>query len=221
MGEKFLNDAIAAAVQRAFKALHLPVEMIFFGGEADADTRRLLEEVAGLSDLIGLSVFDFEQSSDQAARYHVQRAPCLVVAAKDGELLTDYGIRFSGTPSGHEFTTLINDLVMVSNRHSGLSQETCEFLKGLEKPVLLQVFLTPTCPACPRAVVLAHQFALESPLVQAEAVEVLEFPELAKQHKVMGVPHTAINGGVGLPIIGAVPEGHLVNEIRKVLEGQA
>lgn len=221
MGEKFLSDSIATAVQRAFKALHLPVEMLFFGGEADADTRRLLEEVAGLSELIGLSSFDFEQNPELATQFHVAHTPCLVMAARDGDTLTDYGIRFVGTPSGHEFTTLINDLVMVSNRHSGLGEETRAFLKTLENPVLLQVFLTPTCPACPRAVVLAHQFALESPLVQAEAVEVLEFPELAEQHKVMGVPHTAINGSGGLPIIGAVPEGHLVNEIRKALEAQA
>ena len=64
--------------------------------------------------------------------------------ARDGDVRTDYGVRFAGIPSGHEFSTLIHDLILVSGRDSGLSPETRAFLKGLEKPVHLQVFVTPT-----------------------------------------------------------------------------
>jgi hypothetical protein len=66
-------------------------------------------------------------------------------------------------------------------------------------------------------VVLAHQMALESPLVTAEMVEAIEFPELSDQHRVSGVPHTAINAGAG-SVVGAVPEDYLVEEIRRALE---
>jgi hypothetical protein len=64
--------------------------------------------------------------------------------------------------------------------------------------------------------VLAHQMALESPFVQAEAVEAMEFPELADRYGVSGVPQTTINFGAGT-VIGAVPEGHLLDEIRNAL----
>jgi hypothetical protein len=59
--------------------------------------------------------------------------------------------------------------------------------------------------------------ALESPLVQAEMVEALEFPELADMYGVSGVPHTTINAGAG-SLIGAAPEEYLVNEIKKALQ---
>jgi alkyl hydroperoxide reductase subunit AhpF len=53
-------------------------------------------------------------------------------------------VLYSGIPAGHEFGSLIHDLVLVSGRDSGLSQKARNFLAGLRKPVHLQVFVTPT-----------------------------------------------------------------------------
>jgi thiol-disulfide isomerase/thioredoxin len=108
-------------------------------------------------------------------------------------------------------------VVLVSQRDSNLSLETRKFLKELTQLVHLQVFVTPTCPHCPRAVILAYQFAMESPLVEAEMVEAMEFPELSERFEVAGVPQTTINMGAGT-LVGAAPEQNLVVEIRKVLE---
>lgn len=63
---------------------------------------------------------------------------------------------------------------------------------------------------------LAHQMAMESPMVEAEMVEAMEFPELSTQHGVSGVPQTTINNGAGT-VIGAVPEPHLLDEIKQAL----
>jgi Thioredoxin domain len=65
-------------------------------------------------------------------------------------------------------------------------------------------------------VVLAHQLALESPMIEAEMVEAMEFPDLSDEFGVSGVPHTAINGHGG-SVIGAVPEEHLIAEIQRAL----
>jgi predicted DsbA family dithiol-disulfide isomerase len=65
-------------------------------------------------------------------------------------------------------------------------------------------------------VVLAHQAAMESPWVEAEMVEAMEFFELSDRYGVSGVPHTVINNGAG-NIIGAVPEEKLVAELKRVL----
>jgi hypothetical protein len=65
--------------------------------------------------------------------------------------------------------------------------------------------------------VLAHQMAMESPWVEAEMVEAVEFPELSSQHKVSGVPQTTINHGKGT-VVGAVPEEYLIREISRALE---
>jgi hypothetical protein len=65
-------------------------------------------------------------------------------------------------------------------------------------------------------VVLAHQFAMESPMVEAEMVEATEFPELANRFEVSGVPQTTINQGA-VNVVGAAPEAQLLEQIKKAL----
>ena len=64
---------------------------------------------------------------------------------------------------------------------------------------------------------LAHMMAMENPqMVRAEAVEAMEFPELADQYGVHGVPHTTINDGRE-HVVGAVPEANLLAAIQRVV----
>ncbi len=59
--------------------------------------------------------------------------------------------------------------------------------------------------------------AMENPLVEAEMVEAMEFPDLADRHNVSGVPQTTINDGA-THVVGAVPEDDLLAAIRQVVE---
>ncbi len=64
---------------------------------------------------------------------------------------------------------------------------------------------------------LAHQMAMENPaMIRAEGVEATEFPDLANQFNVRGVPQTVINAGSGT-VVGAVPEQNLIAEIKRAM----
>lgn len=220
--EKVLNDQITKQITEAFTEVKEPVQVLYFGSKDNCEycneTKQLLEEVTALNDKLELSVYDMQEHQDVASKYNVTNVPGIVIAAKDGAKVTNLGIQFSGIPSGHEFSTLINDIVIVSKRESGLSEKTREFLKNLDKPLHLQVFVTPTCPYCPRAVLLAHQMAMENPqMIRAEGVEATEFPELADRFNVQGVPQTVINSGAG-SVVGAVPEQNLLTDIMRALQ---
>jgi glutaredoxin-like protein len=221
MTTKLLENEITRQVQEAFKQLKEPAQVLFFGKKEDCqycqDTLQLIEEVVALSDKLGLEVHDIDDELALAQQYRIDKTPGFMIAGKDGEQILDFGIRFAGIPSGHEFSSLIHDLILVSGRDSGLSSKARQVLQKLDRPVLLQVFVTPTCPYCPQAVVLAHQMALESPMVEAEMVEAMEFPELSNQFGVSGVPQTTINSGAGT-VIGAVPEDSLLVEIQEALK---
>ncbi len=219
--EQLLSEQVISQIRQSFEEMKEPVQILFFGSQDNceycADTRQLLEEVAAIDEKVSLNIYDLKDNADMAVKFNVDRVPAIVIAAKDGDQVTNLGIQYSGIPSGHEFGTLINDIVLVSGRDSGLSLEVREFLKHLSQPLHLQVFVTPTCPHCPRAVLLAHQMAMENPtMIRAEGVEATEFPELANQFNVRGVPQTVINAGMGT-VVGAMPEKNLLAEIMRAV----
>ncbi|GAB4431967.1 MAG: hypothetical protein Kow002_20090 [Anaerolineales bacterium] len=145
---KLLNEQVIQQIQEVFLNLQEPVAMLFFGSQQNCqycdETRQLAEEVAALSDKITLRVYDLEADAEVAQSHGVDSAPHIIMAAKDGDEIRDLGVHFRGIPSGHEFTSFIQAILIVSSRDSGLSEQTRAFLKALEKPVHLQVFVTPT-----------------------------------------------------------------------------
>jgi glutaredoxin-like protein len=170
-----------------------------------AATVSLLQEVAGLSDRVWVEVLERAAAPERAATYGVDKTPAIVVlAGADGEL-RNTRMRFFGVPTGYEVVSLIEAIVAGSKGEVRLAPATRAFLDRLDRPLHLQVFVTPTCRHCPRAVALAHRLALASPHMRADMVEVLEFPELAERYHVHGVPRTVINDRVAVE--GAVPEG--------------
>jgi glutaredoxin-like protein len=210
-------------VKNVFQALAGPVKLVMFtqgeGGAIECslckETRELVEEVAGLSDKIELQVYDLVKDATIAAEYNIEKIPALAIVA-GGNQPKDYGIRFYGIPSGYEFTSLIQDVLLVSQGKTNLSPNTLQQLDKLENPVHIQVFVTPTCPYCSSAVILAHKLALASDKITADMIESTEFPHLANRYQVYGVPRTVINDVVHIE--GTVPEAALVSELMKVLD---
>jgi len=179
------------------------VRLVMFTQEIECqycrETRQLVEEIAALSDKIQAEVYNLVTDEQKAGEYAVDKIPAIAVVGGK-----DYGVRYFGIPSGYEFTSLIEDIIMVSRGDSGLSEATRQALAGLEKPVHILVFVTPTCPYCPRAVRLAHQMAFESDLIRADMIEAIEFPHLSNKYHVHGVPRSVFNETVHLE--GGVPE---------------
>ncbi|MDW8325397.1 MAG: thioredoxin family protein [Anaerolineales bacterium] len=220
-----LNAEVQQQVREILVGMKAPVKLLMFtqGGsgtlECDfcAETRQLVEEIAALSDKISLEVRDFVADAELAEAYRIDKIPALAVLG-GGPEPKDYGIRFYGIPSGYEFGTLIEDILMVSRGEPGLQAKTLDELQRLTEPVHIQVFVTPTCPYCPRAVLLAHKLALASDLITADMVEATEFPHLANRYHVYGVPRTVINEVIHIE--GALPESALVPRLMTVLDKQ-
>jgi glutaredoxin-like protein len=145
---QLLNADVVKQIEEAFAPMKEAVQLLYFGKKDGCDycddTQQLLEELAPISDKVSLEIYDLEADADVAEKFNVDKAPGIVIAAKDGDTVSDFGIRYAGIPSGHEFTSLIQDILLVSGRDSGLSQPMRDFLKDLDEPVLMQVFVTPT-----------------------------------------------------------------------------
>jgi len=219
-----LSPDDAKAVQQQFKEkITRPVKMIVVTSQQDCmycnEVKMLAEELAELSPLISVEAYDLQRDKDIVARYKLDKAPAIVVVANGrGEAPdTDYGIRFYGIPSGYEFMSMLDALNTVGSDGADLPvmPETREFLENLDTDVHMQVFITPTCPYCPRSVILAHHFAFISPRVTADMIEAMEFQELSNKYSVYGVPRTVINENTHQE--GAVPEPVMLQKLKEAL----
>lgn len=146
--ETLLNEQVIGQIREAFAELSNPVQILFFGEKENCDycdeTLQLLTEISEIDPRVNLSIYDLKEDRDLAAQYRVDKAPAIVIASMDGEQVVDLGVQFAGIPSGYEFSTLINDILLASKQETTLSEATREYLKKLEQPLLLQVFVTPT-----------------------------------------------------------------------------
>ncbi len=214
-----LKEEDRNALREEFSKLTQPVKLVMFSQAMECqycrETRELVEEISDISDLISAEIFDFVNDAEIAEAYNIDKIPAIAIV-QDGDEPKDYGIRYFGIPSGYEFSSLITDIAIVSSGDSGLSAETKKWIAGLENPVHLQVFVTPTCPYCPPAVILAHRMAMESDMIHADMVEAIEFPGLSNKYQVQGVPRTVINENFHME--GSAPEPMLLMKIQEAVQ---
>lgn len=205
-----LSEQDRAVVSGHLAAIDTPVTILFFTQTIAApDTalvaRQVLDEVVSLNDQISLEEVNFVLDRDRAAQFGIEGIPA-VALLRGGE---DTRIRFLGAPAGYEFMSLIEALIMAGTGESGLTPESKALIAAnVTKSTEILVFVTPSCPHCPRAVTLAHRMAVESPFIRATCVEATEFLDLAQRYRVTGVPKTVVDGSVEM--LGALPEGIFV-----------
>jgi glutaredoxin-like protein len=209
-----LDEKITQNVREMLSDLQGEVTLTVFTDDHHCDYCKeivqLVNEVAATSENVTVEQFEFHRDAERAQALNIQRAPAIAIVGKQ-----DYGLRFYGIPSGYEFSTLLHAIQKAASGKSELDNATKSYLASLDKPVNYQVFVTPTCPYCPRSAVLAMEMAVESPMVFANVVESAEFPDLANQYSVMGVPLTVINDTERVE--GAAPANMIVDAIRKAV----
>jgi len=212
-----LKDSDKEQLVKSFKNMKNDVTIILFTQEFECQfckaTRELMEELSELSVKINLEIHDFVKEADLAKRYSIDKIPGFALIGEK-----DYGIRFFGVPAGYEFTTLIEDILDISNLSTNLGPEILDELAKVDKPVHMQAMVSPTCPYCPRAVRIVHRFAIASDFIRGDMVEISEFPQLLQKYGIQGVPHTIINEEFS--VVGALPEMDFVKEIMRAIGKQ-
>jgi glutaredoxin-like protein len=212
-----ISDDVAVQVKQRLAELVSPVRLAVFSqtlsDPGSEEVKRLVEELAALGSRIQAVSHNYVLDKEQVEALAIARTPGIAIMGAE----KDYGIRFYGMLAGHEFRLLLDAMQDVSSGDSGLLPETRAALAAIERPVHIQVFSTPTCPYCPQAVRLAYRFAMESPHITADGVEVTGYPELAQRYRVSSVPKTVV--GETAMFVGAGPESMLLEHVQKAAAG--
>ena len=208
-----LSEQDRQTVRGHLAVIEEPVRLLFFTQTIGAPetvhvARQVLDEIVSLSDLVTLEEVNFVLERDRAREYGIEQIPATVLLKGD----QDTRIRFLGAPAGYEFMSLIEAVILAGTNDSGLTPDSRALVaEHVTSPLEIQVFVTPTCPHCPRAVTLAHRLAIESPFIRASCVEATEFMELSRKFRVTGVPKTVVNESI--EILGALPEDQFVRTV--------
>lgn len=208
-----LSERDRQTVRGHLAVIEDPVRLLFFtqtfgAPETAQVARQVLDEIVSLSDLVTLEEVNFILEQDRAREYGIEQIPATVLLKGD----QDTRIRFLGAPAGYEFMSLIEAVILAGTNDSGLTPDSRALVaEHVTAPLDIRVFVTPTCPHCPRAVTLAHRLAIESPFIRASCVEATEFMEMSRRFRVTGVPKTVVNESI--EILGALPEEQFVRSV--------
>lgn len=211
MTDQIIDEETKEELKRRFSTMDKEVRLLYFEDNShyNEQIKQLYKEISECSTKIKLEIFDLK--NDRAKELNVTFGPVLVIKGENvkGDL------RFYGIPAGYEFSTLVEIITNVSNIEK-ISKRMFEFAKSLNKPLKIEVFVTPTCPYCPTSAIFALRLAALSENVKGYVYEASEFMDLAARYNVRGVPKTVINDGMG-GYEGGLPEDVAIFNIKKQL----
>ena len=225
-----LNDEVRTQVEQVLAPLENEVELLVYTGSKlvvpgrdepgeQKATLELLREVAATNEKI--TVTEKPLAGDAAAAAAgITLAPTIVFRRKGDDSLN---VRFVGLPSGYEFSTLLEAIMMAGNGVPP-GDQALQDVGEIDADLRLRTFVTPTCPHCPRAVITAFRFAMSNPRITAEGIEANEFPTLSAGYRISGVPDTIVEGAPGsgvksTRVLGAQPQDAFIDALRQAVAG--
>ena len=141
-----LSEQDRQTVAKHLAVIEHPVKLLFFTQTIGAPetvlvAKQVLDELVSLSDRLTLEEVNLVLEKDRAATYGVEDVPAVAVL-RDKE---DTGIRFWGAPSGYEFMSLIEAVILAGTDDSGLTDESKALIASqVTAPMDILVFATPT-----------------------------------------------------------------------------
>ena len=130
-------------LERRLSELEHPVRLVFFtqtfGCETCLLARQVVDQIAALSEGIAVEEHNLLLDKEKVAEYAIERAPAIAVVGE-----TDLGIRYYGVSAGHELASIVDAVLLAGTGELGLSDKSLAAIAGLDRPVDIKVFVTPT-----------------------------------------------------------------------------
>jgi thioredoxin 1 len=171
-------------------------------------TKNFLKELSEISSKIQVDSTGIYE--EEAKKLGFTISPTVIIGDGNGW----YPVQYFGAPAGYEAGSFIEAISMISRRDSALGDSSKEKLSNIDRDMLIETYITPACPHCPKAVVLSNQIAIESGgKIVSRCVEAQEVMDRARMFNVSSVPQQVINEEKGSITIGVQQEKIFVNQV--------
>lgn len=177
-----LDNNLKAQLKAYLERLIHPVELVatLDNSNHSADIQSLLKEIETLSDKISYR----EDNSINT------RKPSFLIANPGNK----HGVRFAGSPLGHEFTSLVLALLQTGGYPSKEAQELLEQIRQLDGEFHFETYYSLSCHNCPDVVQALNLMAILNPKITHTAIDGGMFQNEIQERNVMGVPAVFLNG---------------------------
>lgn len=182
---RFLNQEIRRTLEDLFPKFQNKVIITarLDNSSLSGEIRGFLRELEGLSDKVQWKEIKVETSEGSLL-------PSMELCYEDG---TSSGIEFHGVPGGHEFNSFVIALYNAAGPGQQAEPALKERLGQIKNKVNVKVMVSLSCTMCPEVVMAAQRAASLSPLVSAEMVDLMHYPELKEKYQIMSVPCMVVN----------------------------
>ncbi len=171
-------------------------------------TKEFLKELSEINSKIHVESSGMYE--EEAKKRGITVSPTVIIGYGNGW----YPVQYFGAPAGYEAGSFIEAISMISRRDSALDVSSREKLKNIDRDMLIETYVTPDCPHCPKAVVLSNQIAIESGgKIVSRCIEAQEMMDRARMFNVSSVPQQVINEKKESITISVQQEKTFVNQI--------
>ena len=188
-----LNDALRGQIATVLGRMENNVTLVTIvdpTNEKSIELRDLVIDIADLGDKLKAVVKTKGEDAALEAKVNADKFPVVAFLDKDGNYA---GVKFHGVPGGHELNSFLLAIYNLAGPGQALDTSVLEAIKAVDKKVNIKVAVSLSCHLCPDVVVGAQRIAIENPNVEAEMLDIANFPELKTKHKVMSVPCMIVN----------------------------
>ena len=188
-----LNDALRGQIATVLGRMENNVTLVTIvdpTNEKSIELRDLVIDIADLGDKLEAVVKTKGEDAELEAKVNADKFPVVAFLDKDGNYA---GVKFHGVPGGHELNSFLLAIYNLAGPGQALDASVLEAIKAVDKKVNIKVAVSLSCHLCPDVVVGAQRIAIENPNVEAEMLDIANFPELKTKHKVMSVPCMIVN----------------------------
>ncbi|EMW3364294.1 alkyl hydroperoxide reductase subunit F [Proteus mirabilis] len=177
-----LDNNLKAQLKAYLERLTQPVELVatLDDSKHSADIQALLKEIEPLSDKV-------TYREDNSANV---RKPSFLIT-NPGKTT---GVRFAGSPLGHEFTSLVLALLQTGGHPSKEAPELLEQIRQLDGEFHFETYYSLSCHNCPDVVQALNLMAILNPNITHTAIDGGMFQNEIQERNIMGVPAVFLNG---------------------------
>jgi alkyl hydroperoxide reductase subunit F len=200
-----LDTELKSQLTEVFQCLDSEIRIAYDESthEAQAELLAMIRDLAGCSSFISLA------SSGQK-----NSLPSFVLDQRGIQT----GIRFTGVPGGHEFSSLVVAILNAAGKGKLPDEFTRRRISQIKGPVRLKTYISLSCENCPDVVQALNLFALLHPDFHHEMIDGGLAQDEVERLGIQGVPSIMVgstllhSGRISLIDLIALLEGHFGSE---------